>query len=307
MRIVPVALALGVLASPAALVTPAVEAAPSTHDVLVTETVHLVNSGSTAAAVSLDVPWLIDVSSPYQQLVAQSFQPQPNGTVGKGDAREAVFDFTVAPGRSFNIVGHYLVQVGLASGRGAVALTTKQLAAYLTPTPAVQSDDPVLIGVAHQATAGTDDEQAAVRRIFDLVRQRLRYDPNSPAANQGALAGYEARSGVCTEFASLFVALARADGIPSRIVNGVILLNAANEPDATGYTRYDRHEWAEYYAAGRGWIPVDPTFGTGVGSPFDAAAYIAENYGDRSITGSFTGGSIEASQTYAVAAAGPSS
>jgi len=66
----------------------------------------------------------------------------------------------------------------------------------------------------------------------------------------GALRTLADRRGDCTEFAYLATALARAAGIPARVVSGyryaglaVLLPN-------------DRHDWAEFYLGGR-WRVVD--------------------------------------------------
>jgi transglutaminase-like putative cysteine protease len=58
----------------------------------------------------------------------------------------------------------------------------------------------------------------------------------------------ESRRGDCNEFTTLYVALARAAGLPARTVAGLIYLNG----------RFYYHAWPEVYLAG--WVAVDPTF-----------------------------------------------
>jgi len=81
----------------------------------------------------------------------------------------------------------------------------------------------------------------------------------------GDVYGLEQRRGDCTEYMQLFVALARANGIPSRGMAGYLV-----ERDAV--IRAEAfHNWAEFYADG-GWRIADPQrgrFDTGYG------AYIA--------------------------------
>ncbi len=67
------------------------------------------------------------------------------------------------------------------------------------------------------------------------------------------------RRGFCEHYASAFVALMRAAGIPSRVVVGYLggELNTAG-----GYLivrQSDAHAWAEIWLADRGWVRVDPT------------------------------------------------
>ena len=62
-----------------------------------------------------------------------------------------------------------------------------------------------------------------------------------------------ARRAECQGHAYLFAAFARALGIPTRIVNGI-----AYSADHGGFLY---HTWNEAWIAGRGWQPVDATFG----------------------------------------------
>ena len=64
-----------------------------------------------------------------------------------------------------------------------------------------------------------------------------------------------AGKGDCTEHSVLFVALARALGIPSRQVHGLVYARYADAKDALYW-----HAWAEVLSGGE-WIAVDPTFG----------------------------------------------
>ena len=61
------------------------------------------------------------------------------------------------------------------------------------------------------------------------------------------------RGGKCADISSVFVALARAAGVPAREVFG-LRLGKKSEQDMTG----GYHCWAEFYLPGTGWIPVDP-------------------------------------------------
>ena len=64
-----------------------------------------------------------------------------------------------------------------------------------------------------------------------------------------SLTALESLSGDCTEHTVLFIALARAAGIPARICSGIAFAR-----DAFYY-----HFWAEVYV-GR-WVQMDPTWG----------------------------------------------
>lgn len=70
---------------------------------------------------------------------------------------------------------------------------------------------------------------------------------------------FETRSGFCEHFASSFVLLMRAAGIPARVVAGY---QGGELNPVGGYfvvRQSSAHAWAEVLLEGRGWMRVDPT------------------------------------------------
>jgi transglutaminase-like putative cysteine protease len=70
---------------------------------------------------------------------------------------------------------------------------------------------------------------------------------------------FDRKKGHCEYFASAFVVLARAAGIPSRQVNGFL---GGEWNEYQGYVAVragDAHSWAEVYFPGKGWVTFDPT------------------------------------------------
>ena len=70
---------------------------------------------------------------------------------------------------------------------------------------------------------------------------------------------FETRQGFCEHYASSFVFLMRAAGIPARVVTGY---QGAEYNDLGNYyivRQSDAHAWAEVWLQGRGWVRVDPT------------------------------------------------
>ncbi len=113
--------------------------------------------------------------------------------------------------------------------------------------------------LSRQVVGGTRGTYAGAVRILHEVYRRLEkaYGASHDRASEVLRAG----KGDCTEHSLLFVALARAAGIPSRGVHGLV------------YARYDDgvpalywHAWAEV-KAGDEWIAVDPTFDEPVADP----------------------------------------
>ncbi len=70
---------------------------------------------------------------------------------------------------------------------------------------------------------------------------------------------FQTRRGFCEHYASAFVFLARAAGIPARVVAGY---QGGEWNEAGNYLmvrQFDAHAWAEVWYPGRGWVRYDPT------------------------------------------------
>jgi transglutaminase-like putative cysteine protease len=127
-------------------------------------------------------------------------------------------------------------------------------ASYLGPEPLVPLDGPIR-SLALEATQGleaaTDAEKA--RAIYDKVVGLMRYDKSGTGWGRGdALFACDARRGNCTDFHALAIGMSRSVGIPARFAIGLPLPRERGRGEIAGY-----HCWAEVYARGRGWVPID--------------------------------------------------
>lgn len=118
-------------------------------------------------------------------------------------------------------------------------------------TSLIQSDDDRIIARARQVTKGAKGPAAKVERLVRHVHETVRKDYRAALSN--ALDVLLDPVGDCTEHSVYFVALARALGIPARLVVGL-----AYTPEAGG--GFGGHAWADVLLDGR-WVQVDPTFG----------------------------------------------
>ncbi len=126
--------------------------------------------------------------------------------------------------------------------------------AYLDPEPLVQSTDPRIQAQARLIVGRVTDPRQAVELINTWVYQKV--EKKITISVPSAVQVLETRRGDCNEHTVLFVALARAEGIPARTAAGLVHVNG----------RFYYHAWPEVYL--HGWVAVDPTFGQ---SPADAA------------------------------------
>ena len=138
----------------------------------------------------------------------------------------------------------------LARSNGSI---TEENKIFVKPQTRIESDNQAIIDKANEITAGLTTDYRKASAIFEYVNTTLSYDTSSQYANKGALAALNSSRGVCEEFASLFVALCRAEEIPAKVVAGYKVQNM-NEED-----KLIDHAWAEIYLDDYGWLPVETT------------------------------------------------
>jgi len=117
----------------------------------------------------------------------------------------------------------------------------------LKAEPFLEVDHREIVALADRLSEGTRDPRVVAQRInawvYDSVKKEVTVGIPS------ALHVLHTRVGDCNEHTQLFVALARAAGIPARIASGLAYVD--------GKSYY--HAWPEIML--RGWVAVDPTFG----------------------------------------------
>lgn len=104
--------------------------------------------------------------------------------------------------------------------------------------------------------------EAILRAALDYYHQNgFRYTLEPPLLGRDAMDDFlfTTRRGFCEHYASSFVFLMRAAGIPARVVTGY-LGGSFNELGGYYIVRQsDAHAWAEVWLEQRGWLRVDPT------------------------------------------------
>ncbi len=125
---------------------------------------------------------------------------------------------------------------------------------YLQSDFWIPSADWKVVTLAREITAGKKGILPRARAIYDWTVENTRRDPAVIGCGLGNVeATLATRSGKCADISSIYVALARAAGIPAREVFGLRL----GRPGQTDITD-GHHCWAEFYLPGTGWVPVDP-------------------------------------------------
>ncbi len=113
------------------------------------------------------------------------------------------------------------------------------------------------------------------KAIYNWVGSEIVYDDakanrvlnNDLAVKSGAIPTYNSKSGICFDYACLFVAMCRANNIKVRIITG----------QGFNGNNWVSHAWNQVYVQGENrWINVDPTFLIG-GDYFDSKRFVIDH------------------------------
>jgi hypothetical protein len=118
---------------------------------------------------------------------------------------------------------------------------------YLKPADMIESDAPEVMVQARSLAGGKKGQLEVARALASWTADWLK---DSVDDGGGALTSLRSRKGNCQTHARLYTALARAAGIPTRFVSGLVSL------EGKGFLY---HSWAESWLDGR-WVSVDPTY-----------------------------------------------
>lgn len=110
-----------------------------------------------------------------------------------------------------------------------------------------------LVKLATQTVGSAKDPLAKALALTTWVHKNFHYSLGSGGGTGAQI--LEAKKGDCTEYSKGLITLLRAVGLPARQLSGIVL--ASDTPPSFAY-----HAWVEVWIDGRGWLPVDPTWGS---------------------------------------------
>jgi hypothetical protein len=118
---------------------------------------------------------------------------------------------------------------------------------FLEPEPLLESNSPEIRSLAIRLRGAETNPRVVAERINRWVYDSLRKEITVGVPS--ALGTLRNRVGDCNEHTQLYVALARAAGIPARVAAGLAYLDG----------KFYYHAWPEVWL--ERWVAVDPTFG----------------------------------------------
>jgi transglutaminase-like putative cysteine protease len=189
----------------------------------------------------------------YQDVIIQEISPRPiDVTMDEDGNWLATYNLKPQEDKTIQVTGHAKI---FADPRPEI-LSSEKKTEYLKEQNYWEQDNRI------QKIA---QETKTPRKIYEYVVNTLQYDYKKVTESGNRLGAKNVfsdnASTVCLEFTDLFIAIARAAGIPARAVEGYAYTDDSTlRPLAL---RQDiLHAWPEYYdESKKSWIMVDPTWG----------------------------------------------
>ena len=139
-----------------------------------------------------------------------------------------------------------------SAGKASPVVKQASFKEYLAPDKLVPTSG-LPAEIAARTVAGKTGDLQKARALYDYVLANMRYDKTGTGWGRGdTLWACDSKRGNCTDFHSLFISMARSQGIPARFEIGFPLPRDKHEGEIPGY-----HCWAEFYTPSKGWVPVD--------------------------------------------------
>lgn len=143
--------------------------------------------------------------------------------------------------------GDWIIDIGPAQAGAEAA----PVPADTLPNDWVQSDAPIIRRMANRAVGGAHDDLEKMRRLRNFVSHYVT-GHSLDVGYASALEVVRTREGDCTEFSVLLTALARAQGIPARVVTGLVYVSRY----ADSAHVFVPHAWMQAWVQGR-WQSFD--------------------------------------------------
>ena len=211
------------------------------------------------------LPRDIDGAEVTQQVMIDKISPAPSKT--ESDSEGNFFAYFNTPSNqtdNITIEGYVKVQVGTnkvtAENSGVITdYKQDQIQQYLGGAQYWEVNSPEIQAKAKELKGTETNVFQIMNATYNFVIKNINYSEVKRFGinnRQGALATLRSGSGVCMEYADLFLTLLRAEGIPTRAVFGYgydpLIDNSAQEA----------HQWVQVLIPSSGkWLDIDVTWG----------------------------------------------
>ena len=218
-----------------------------------------------------------------QRLISHSISVDPEGVMSAAPARGSLSNLSrlivASTTRSLTITSDAVVEVDRAvpiilegdlsvAAVGALARSSHDVsdqspASFLYESPRIPADP----AIADWARALLKSDQPALAAALEMARtiaRDFRFDPDATKTETTPREAFDARAGVCQDFAQIMICALRSVGLPAAYVSGYI--RTIPPPGQVRLQGADAmHGWVLLWCGpkdahgGRGWIGLDPT------------------------------------------------
>jgi transglutaminase-like putative cysteine protease len=158
---------------------------------------------------------------------------------------------------------------------------------YLRETALTASDAAIADFAETTRAASGRDPLTLLHALLAALNQEITFDTDPTHVTTTAAEAFGLRRGVCQDLTHIYIAAARALGIPARYVGG-------HFHRADGVTAQEAgHAWAEAYVEDLGWVGFDPTNGICTAEAHVRVAMGLDYLGAAPVRGTRRGGSGE--------------
>lgn len=216
---------------------------------------HLENPLNKKALTEIAIP----PDTAFQKIYYDSINPSPKEVHPDKDGNWLA-TYLLEPRERVDVVVMGTVQI-YATPRVVQTFTTEDLQENLKESEYWQIYDPQIQYLANNLRTP--------KAIYDYVSTNLSYSYDRVKPNVSRYGASVAlnlsNDAICMEYTDLFIALARAAGIPAREINGFAYTENP-EIQPLSLVADVLHSWPEYWDENKQvWIPVDPTWGSTTG------------------------------------------
>ena len=193
----------------------------------------------------------------------------PNPTEDELRTAGTAYPDFIAPYRSFGITNprqFLLTPPSIAPTPAAGATPAPAPSASFGPGVPAAPPDPLFTKIAALANSITKDatnpyDKAVAIETYLRANYAYSLEPGAPAGGQDPLESFlfTNKVGYCEFFASAMGHMLRAEGIPTRLVNGYGQGTFDTKNKQWVVKETDAHTWVEAYFPTYGWIPFEPT------------------------------------------------
>jgi transglutaminase-like putative cysteine protease len=153
------------------------------------------------------------------------------------------------PHREIQIVVHGVVETAETEGRQDDGPLSPL--AYLAPTALTAPDD-ALRAFAEDTRNQFADPRTRAERLSEAVCDAVKYKSGTSDVRDSAAVAFKSGEGVCQDHAHVYLASARAIGLPARYVSGYLYTGDASEAAS--------HAWVDVWLGAEiGWQSIDVT------------------------------------------------